>query len=560
MKNLLFSCVLLASLLVLGCEKAPQVARVTTEVHPTELVAGEAAEVTCTLKDGSGATIKGKTVFAVSPLGGTKIDGNKLIANYPGTYSVTCQAPDFPEIGGNAAEINVESNVPERVRALLSATRTKVGEPVDACCEVTNANGHILDVPTRLMGSQCLSVEDGMQVWSLQSGYHEVTCEDDVNAGLRSPVAILYVEPGAITTIDVSLEPFLAEYVLGTDLSYSAKGRDAHGNFVEAVAVTPSAPEGIVVVDGTNVLRAQKVGTHTVTFSAKGADGAEWATEVEIVVAGAEVEVPDDQVRLDIPYVPTAMEVVNHMIKMGGVAPGDVVYDLGCGDGRQVITAAKRFGTRGVGVDIDPVRVAESKANALKEKVEHLVTFRRENLFETSFTEASVMLMYLLPEVNISLRPKILSELKPGSRIVSHDFHMGDWEPDDSTRMDSSAEVNHDIFMWVIPARVEDDWTWKGPSLGEGEAVLELWQAYQVIEGSLRVGKVRYPIVDGVIKGTEVHFSVAPTVGGEKVLWTLQGTVADGRITGTLKSADGSEQAWEAEARGVRPRVAKRAE
>lgn len=148
----------------------------------------------------------------------------------------------------------------------------------------------------------------------------------------------------------------------------------------------------------------------------------------------------------DVWYVPTSHEVVDEMLKLGSVTSRDVIYDLGCGDGRIVIAAAKRFGTRGVGIDIDPERIQEAKANAKKEKVEHLVTFKVADLFETNISEASVVTLYLLPELNRRLIPKLKKELKPGSRIVSHDFDMGrDWPPEQSKKIDSD-----EIYLWTI--------------------------------------------------------------------------------------------------------------
>jgi cyclopropane fatty-acyl-phospholipid synthase-like methyltransferase len=148
----------------------------------------------------------------------------------------------------------------------------------------------------------------------------------------------------------------------------------------------------------------------------------------------------------DVWYVPTSHEVVDEMLKLGSVTSRDVIYDLGCGDGRIVIAAAKRFGTRGVGIDIDPERIQEARANAKKEKVEHLVTFKVADLFETDISEASVVTLYLLPELNRRLIPKLKKELKPGSRIVSHDFDMGrDWPAEQSKKIDSD-----EIYLWTI--------------------------------------------------------------------------------------------------------------
>lgn len=149
---------------------------------------------------------------------------------------------------------------------------------------------------------------------------------------------------------------------------------------------------------------------------------------------------------LDVPYVPTDQKTVEEMLKLAGVKPGDVVYDLGCGDGRIVITAAEKFGATGVGVDLNPERIKEANANAATAGVTDKVKFVLGDLFEFDFSKADVVTMYLLPSVNLKLRPKLQKELKPGSRIVSHDFDMGDWEAEKTVRVGT-----HDtIYLWTI--------------------------------------------------------------------------------------------------------------
>ena len=151
----------------------------------------------------------------------------------------------------------------------------------------------------------------------------------------------------------------------------------------------------------------------------------------------------------EVPYVPTHERIVAEMLKVANVKKNDVLYDLGSGDGRIVITAAKRFGTRGVGVDIDPVRVKEARENAVKAGVTDRVKFLQQDLFETDFREATVVTLYLLPEVNLRLRPKLLSDLKPGTRVVSHNYDMGDWTPLKTLQVRVPEE--HTIYYWVVP-------------------------------------------------------------------------------------------------------------
>lgn len=150
----------------------------------------------------------------------------------------------------------------------------------------------------------------------------------------------------------------------------------------------------------------------------------------------------------DVIYVPTPQPVVDAMLELAGVGRDDVLYDLGSGDGRIPVTAARRFGTRGVGIDIEPVRVREANANARAAGVTDLVSFRREDLFQADFSEATVVTLYLLPELNLRLRPILLEQLEPGTRIVSHAFDMGDWGPEHVVRVDSSV-----IYMWTVPER-----------------------------------------------------------------------------------------------------------
>jgi len=149
----------------------------------------------------------------------------------------------------------------------------------------------------------------------------------------------------------------------------------------------------------------------------------------------------------DVIYVPTPPEVVQAMLKAAKVGAGDVVYDLGCGDGRIVITAVKDFGAaRGVGIDIDPQRIKEATENLHAAGVGDRVRFLNQDLFETNFSEASVVTLYLLPSLNLKLRPKLLKELKPGTRIVSHAFDMGDWKPEQELDVDGRT-----VYLWIVP-------------------------------------------------------------------------------------------------------------
>jgi SAM-dependent methyltransferase len=157
-------------------------------------------------------------------------------------------------------------------------------------------------------------------------------------------------------------------------------------------------------------------------------------------------------VKLDVPYVPTPEAVVERMLEMAKVRGGDLLYDLGCGDGRIVIMAAQKYGARGVGYDIDPQRIAESNENAKKAGVTDRVRFVRGDLFAADLSDASVVTLYLLPAVNLKLRPKLLRELKPGTRVVSHNYGMGDWDPREISEVEVEG-TTHFIYSWVVPER-----------------------------------------------------------------------------------------------------------
>ena len=150
----------------------------------------------------------------------------------------------------------------------------------------------------------------------------------------------------------------------------------------------------------------------------------------------------------DVIFVPTPQEVVDEMLRLANVKKGDVLYDLGSGDGRIPVTAAKKFGVRAVGIDIDPERIQEANENAKRNGVTSLVKFRNEDLFQADFHEATVVTLYLLPDLNVKLMPRLMEQLRPGSRIVSHQFDMGNWRPDKKVELSGRT-----IYLWTIPAR-----------------------------------------------------------------------------------------------------------
>lgn len=176
---------------------------------------------------------------------------------------------------------------------------------------------------------------------------------------------------------------------------------------------------------------------------------------VLVAVAGlltwmAEGQSPPEQIPINTPYVASQPRIVNAMLELAHVTGSDTVYDLGCGDGRIVIAAAQEYGARGVGIDINPARVDEARANARDAGVEDRISFETNNLFDADIHRATVVALYLLPDVNLRLRPRLLRELKPGTRVVSHAFDMGDWKPD----KELVVEGEH-VYLWTIPPHEE---------------------------------------------------------------------------------------------------------
>jgi SAM-dependent methyltransferase len=172
-------------------------------------------------------------------------------------------------------------------------------------------------------------------------------------------------------------------------------------------------------------------------------------TTAILLISNAPAQTPE------VPYLPTTQVAVEAMLKLAGVTSADVVYDLGCGDGRIVIAAAKLYGARGVGIDIDPQRIKEANENAKKAGVEKLVTFEENDLFQANIREATVVTLFLLTSVNARLRPKLLAELHSGTRVVSNTFDMGDWKPEKEFTVDSGDEgyFSRKLYLWTIPER-----------------------------------------------------------------------------------------------------------
>ncbi|MBS1188753.1 MAG: hypothetical protein H6R10_545 [Rhodocyclaceae bacterium] len=236
-------------------------------------------------------------------------------------------------------------------------------------------------------------------------------------------------------------------------------------------------------------------------------------------------------INLDVPYVPTPQPVVDRMLQMAGVKPTDFVMDVGCGDGRMMVSAARNYGARGLCNDIDPARISEAKQNAQRADVADKIEFRLGNLFDVDISQADVLPMYLLESINLKLRPKILATAKPGTRIVSHAFTMGDWQPD----MSDTVDGRH-IFLWIVPALIDGRWRVRqGP--GQDSFYLKIRQAYQKFTGEAAINGRSLPIRDGQIRGTEVTFTFEPQPGLVRTF--------HGRVNGkAIDAIADSGQAW----------------
>jgi SAM-dependent methyltransferase len=230
----------------------------------------------------------------------------------------------------------------------------------------------------------------------------------------------------------------------------------------------------------------------------------------------------------DVVWVPTPQTLVDRMLDMAKATPQDYVIDLGSGDGRTVITAAKR-GIKAHGVEYNPEMVVLAKSNAKNEGVADRATFVEGDIFETDFSQATVLTLFLLTDLNIKLRPIIL-KMKPGTRVVSNTFMMGDWEPDDKVEAPPGCSSFCKASLWVVPAQVEGTW-----QMGQSELVLE--QKYQAISGRLKTGNVIAPVTNGKMSGDRIAFSA----GGTQYTGTVVGNAIDGASKG-----DGGEAKWQA--------------
>jgi len=259
---------------------------------------------------------------------------------------------------------------------------------------------------------------------------------------------------------------------------------------------------------------------------------------------------------LDTPYVPTPQAVVDRMLAVAQVSAGDTVIDLGSGDGRIMITAAQRHGARGFGVEIDPRLVQRSNEAARRLGVSDRVKFLRQDLFNTDFHEANVLTLYLLPDVNIALRPKILAELKPGTRVVSHDYDMREWRPDAQETVSAPDKTvgmrkESTVYLWIVPARVEGEWTFELSSGGKMRRTrLVLEQRFQYVSGSVELpGQGDVPFSSGRLRGDEVRL-VLPPGALDRGPVELVGRVTGDSLHGAVRRGEREVANWSARRKG----------
>jgi hypothetical protein len=229
--------------------------------------------------------------------------------------------------------------------------------------------------------------------------------------------------------------------------------------------------------------------------------------------------------KLDVPYVQTKMPIVRQILKLANVGKDDFLIDLGSGDGRIPIAAAQLHGARGLGVDIDPKRVAEARKAAATARVDDKVDFQQQDLFDTDISQATVLTMYLLPDINFKLRPRLLLELKPGTRVVSHEFDMGDWVPDRTIRGKDAT-----LHLWIVPARVEGKWRFvDGKSSGESTITIDLMQRFQSIAGIVKYEGRSVALRRGHLEADRISFELP---GGDGQFRPYAGRVDGDSMTG----------------------------
>ncbi|MGQ0522574.1 MAG: SAM-dependent methyltransferase [Betaproteobacteria bacterium] len=257
----------------------------------------------------------------------------------------------------------------------------------------------------------------------------------------------------------------------------------------------------------------------------------------------------------DTPYVQTPQNVVDKMLEIAKVGPKDYVIDLGSGDGRMIITAAKKHGARGFGVDLDRRLVQLANRRAAEAGVADRAVFYERDLYKTDISRATVVTIYLLPEVNVMVRPKLLSTLKPGTRVVSHDYDMGEWPPEVSLVLDApdkpvGRDFKSKVFYWVVPATASGKWHWQLAVNGQATTFdATLSQMFEKLEGALNVDGNPAKIDEARLHGASIHMTASQRVGNTDTRYVFSGRVVGAKIEGEAKIVRGGDEhkvAWKA--------------
>jgi len=259
----------------------------------------------------------------------------------------------------------------------------------------------------------------------------------------------------------------------------------------------------------------------------------------------------DQHPHADVPFVPTPPGVVAAMLGIAGVGPGDHVIDLGAGDGRIVIAAAKQRGARGTGVEIDGALVGTARREAQREGVAGRVEFMEQSLFLAEIGQATVITMYLNPRLMMQLRPRLFAELRPGTRIVSHDFDMESWRPDGRVTVPVPDKPygppSSEVYLWIIPGNAAGAWQWRSPGgAGPVEYELTLSQTFQMLEGRALIGGQPGRLEGGRMRGDEIRLMLAAEVGGRTLRHEFSGRVDGDAINGKVRLPGGGESDWRA--------------
>jgi Methyltransferase domain len=236
----------------------------------------------------------------------------------------------------------------------------------------------------------------------------------------------------------------------------------------------------------------------------------------------------------DVIWVPTPDEVVDRMLRMAQVTPNDLVFDLGAGDGKIAIAAAKKFGARSVGIEYNPEMAKFAQGNVEQAGATGKARIVQGDIFATDFTQATVITMYLLPALNMKLRPQILS-MRPGTRVVSHSFTMEDWEPDETSSMDGRR-----AYFWIVPANVNGGWALEA---GGEKAELAFEQRFQKIDGSIGLGHTQGGLRDPRLRGFNISFAYVDNNGVRR---DYAGRVTGGKMEGSFRADNGTEGRWSA--------------